>query len=167
MGLQGIRREDTERVESIIRSVLSSVHRHGFPSDRIEGALHSLELSSKHQSAAFGLGLAQSMMKYWLHGVPPMQAVSLKQKIDAFRAEYAQGRLFEKRVEKYLLVENNPHQLLFTMHADADYNARLEQHERRLLEEMRGRLSDKQVAALMEEAQALVKMQHEKEGKKA
>ena len=31
--------------------------REGFPSERIEAALHSIELATKHQSSNFGLGV--------------------------------------------------------------------------------------------------------------
>ena len=31
--------------------------REGFPSERIEAALHNIELATKHQSSNFGLGL--------------------------------------------------------------------------------------------------------------
>ena len=38
--------------------------REGFPSERIEAVLHSIELATKHQSSNFGLGLIMVLTKY-------------------------------------------------------------------------------------------------------
>ena len=40
-----------------IIKLLLDCYREGFPSERIEAALHNIELATKHQSSNFGLGL--------------------------------------------------------------------------------------------------------------
>ena len=51
---------------------LCIVCREGFPSERVEAALHRVELATKHQSSNFGLGLIMVNIKIALLHQPAM-----------------------------------------------------------------------------------------------
>ena len=51
---------------------LCIVCREGFPSERVEAALHRVELATKHQSSNFGLGLIMVNIKIALLLQPAM-----------------------------------------------------------------------------------------------
>lgn len=51
VGLQGIKSDDIDKIKSTIQNVFEKAHQEGFDSNRVEAALHQMELSRKHVSS--------------------------------------------------------------------------------------------------------------------
>ena len=57
VGLQGIHKNDVEKVKQIISDTIDKVIKDGFEQSRIDALLHRIELGTKHQTSNFGLGI--------------------------------------------------------------------------------------------------------------
>ncbi|KAG2182463.1 hypothetical protein INT43_007393 [Umbelopsis isabellina] len=141
VGLQGIKSDDIDKIKSTIQDVFEKAHQEGFDSNRVEAALHQMELSRKHKTANFGLNIMHGVSSGWFNGTNPADLLEINTYIDRLRKELAEGNFFESRIEKYLL--NNKHKLTFVMEPSAQYSTEL-------LEEEQSRLADK-VKTLSEE----------------
>ena len=118
VGLNGVKEVDVPRVKDSIVQVLQDIHRQGFDKAKVDGLLHQLELSLKHKTANFGMGLMQRLQPGWFNGVDPFDALAWDETVTAFKRRFAEDRYLEKLLEKYLL---NDRTLTFTMEPSATY----------------------------------------------
>lgn len=143
--------------------VLEETAKIGFPDSRIQGLLHSFELSLKHQSARFGLGVAQNLMQDWIHGCNPIDLLQVNTKIESFSNLYKKGNFFESLIQECLL--DNPRALSLTMTPDPSFSSELLLREQQKLEKIRSNLSEGQVNEIIRVSTLLQKSQATKEGK--
>lgn len=76
-GLQGMKYEDVGKVEKIILNVLATAEKDLSWMDRVDAAIHLIELGQKHKTPRFGLGLAQSLVPSWIRGCDPFQNLKI------------------------------------------------------------------------------------------
>lgn len=112
------------------------VRQTGFEQGKIDGYLHQLELSLKHKTASFGMGLMQRIKPKWFEGVDPFESLAWNDTVNAFQAELAKGGYLEGLLDKYLL---NDHTLTFTMEPLATYSEDLVAEE---TERLKGKISE-------------------------
>ncbi|KAI9834832.1 MAG: Mitochondrial presequence protease [Sarea resinae] len=122
VGLNGVREADVPEVKKAIQSTLADVRQKGFDKGKIDGLLHQLELSLKHKTANFGMGIMQRLQPGWFNGVDPFDALAWDQTVTAFKENYAQPGYLEGLLEKYLLNDNT---LTFTMEPSSTYGDEL------------------------------------------
>jgi Zn-dependent M16 (insulinase) family peptidase len=122
VGLTGVRQEDLPKVKEAIHKVLEEVHKTGFDKGKIDGYLHQLEISLKHKTANFGMGLMQRVKPKWFEGVDPFDSLAWNDTVSAFQAELGKGGYLEGLLENYLL---NDRTLTFTMEPSASYGDEL------------------------------------------
>lgn len=122
VGLNGVKKEDVSKVKDVIRSTLLEVYHSGFEKGKIDGLLHQLELSLKHKTANFGMGLMQRLQPSWFNGVDPFDALAWEETVTAFKQQYANEGYLEGLLEKYLL---NDRTLTFTMDPSRTYGDEL------------------------------------------
>ncbi|CAO3677852.1 unnamed protein product [Umbelopsis ramanniana] len=132
VGLQGIKSSDIDTIKSTIQGVFEKAHQEGFDHNRVEAALHQMELSRKHKTADFGLSIMHGVSSGWFNGTNPADLLEVNTYIDRLRKELAEGGFFESRIEKYLL--NNNHKLTFVMEPSATFAAELSKEEQERLE---------------------------------
>ena len=60
----------------------------GFDRDRIDAVLHLIELSLKHQTTQFGLGLAANLMPTCIHDGNPVPILQVNRMVDKFMVCY-------------------------------------------------------------------------------
>ena len=118
IGLTGVKEADVDKVEERINQTLQEARKKGFEKEKVDGYLHQLELSLKHKTANFGVGLLQRLKPHWFVGVDPFDSLAWNDTVSAFQAEYAKGGFLEGLLEKYLLNRNT---FRFTMVPSADY----------------------------------------------
>lgn len=118
VGLNGVKEVDVLRVKDSIAQVLQDIHRQGFDKTKVDGLLHQLELSLKHKTANFGMGLMHRLQPGWFNGVDPFDALAWDETVSSFKRRFAEDRYLEKLLEKYLL---NDKTLTFTMEPSATY----------------------------------------------
>ena len=162
IGVTGVRKADLSRVRETIDSTLRNVVKQGFEKQKVEGLLHQLELSLKHESANFGMGLMQRLQSGWFNGTDPLAALAWNNIVSAFKAKHAEGGFLEGLIEKHLLNDRN---LTFTMEPTPDYGQRLAEEEKIRLHEKIKQVSStsrgdaKAVEALMEQEKELLRVQ--------
>jgi Zn-dependent M16 (insulinase) family peptidase len=96
----------------------------------VDGILHQLELSLKHKTANFGMGILQRLKPSWFNGIDPMEALAWQETVDAFQAKYAEGDYLESLIEKYLFTDNT---LTFTMQPSETFSQELVEEEKQRL----------------------------------
>lgn len=126
VGLNGVKEADVPKVKDAIVSTLQEVRQTGFDKGKVDGLLHQLELSLKHKTAHFGMGLMQRLKPGWFNGVDPFDALAWEETVSAFKAKYAQDGYLESLLEKYLL---NDKTLTFTMEPSVTYGDELAAEE--------------------------------------
>lgn len=159
IGLQGVHSQDVDKVLEIIRSTFKEVAKDGFSSERIEAVLHSIELAVKHQTSNFGLGMAMNLTPLWNHGGDPVEALYINSKVEKFRKHLLENPNYLKDKVKQYFVDNT-HQLVSVMEPDKDFEAKLEQEEKAILETKINALTDKDRATIFAKSQELLAMQN-------
>ncbi|PVH78227.1 presequence protease-like protein [Cadophora sp. DSE1049] len=126
IGLTGVKEADVPKVKEAIRKTFEEVYASGFEKSKIDGYLHQLEISLKHKTAKFGMGLMQRIKPQWFEGVDPFESLAWNDTVSAFETELAKGAYLEGLMEKYLLNDNT---LTFTMTPSTTYGEELAAEE--------------------------------------
>lgn len=126
VGVTGVKKADLYKVKLALHRTFEEVHRNGFDNSKVDGHLHQLEISLKHKTAKFGLGILQRIKPAWFQGVDPFDSLAWNDTISAFQIEMAKGGYLEGLMEKYLL---NDRTLTVTMIPDADYEKEVSKEE--------------------------------------
>ncbi|KAH7355830.1 Metalloenzyme, LuxS/M16 peptidase-like protein [Pyrenochaeta sp. MPI-SDFR-AT-0127] len=126
VGLDAVKVDDVPRVREAIAKTLLETRKNGFDKIKVDGILHQLELSLKHKTANFGMGILQRLKPSWFNGIDPMEALAWQQTVDAFQKKYTEGDYLESLIEKYLLNDNT---LTFTMRPSETFSQDLVDEE--------------------------------------
>ena len=162
IGVTGVREADVPKVRQSIDSTLRNVVKHGFEKQKVEGLLHQLELSLKHESANFGMGLMQRLQSGWFNGTDPLAALAWNNIVSDFKRNYAQGGFLEGLIGKHLL---NDRSLTFTMEPSPEYGQQLAEEEKTRLKQKIRQVSAasggdaKAVEFLIEQEKELLRVQ--------
>ncbi|KAF2016052.1 hypothetical protein BU24DRAFT_462253 [Aaosphaeria arxii CBS 175.79] len=132
VGLNAVKEEDLPKVREAIATTFLEARKNGFEKIKVDGILHQLELSLKHKTAHFGMGIMQRLKPGWFNGVDPMEALAWQDTVNAFQERYAQGDFLESLLDKYLLNDNT---LTFTMEPSGTYSQELTDEENKRLAE--------------------------------
>lgn len=132
IGLQGIKKDDYAMVVDQIHKTFDQVIEEGFPSERVEAALHRVELATKHQSSNFGLGLITGIMSAWNHGADPSEYLLINDHVQLFKEKLANGPFLQEKVKECF--KDNPHCLTLVMNPDPEYEAELNKKEKEKLQ---------------------------------
>ncbi|MCJ1282000.1 Mitochondrial presequence protease [Xylographa opegraphella] len=130
VGLTGVKEADVPKVKDSIMKVLRDIHQEGFEKSKIDGILHQLELSLKHKTANFGMGLMQRLQSGWFNGVDPFDSLAWDKTISEFKKRYVKPGYLEGLLEKFLL---NDRCLTFTMEPSSNYGEELISEETKRL----------------------------------
>ena len=148
VGLQGVRAEDVPAVERIVAETLERVAAEGLDAGRIESLLHQTEMSMKKVTSSYGLNSIMGyLMPLWIHGGNPVEPFDAEPVLARFRAE-GPAKVLQDRLRRWLLPQNNPHQLVATMSPAADYIERQDAAEAALLKTRVDALSAEEVAEI-------------------
>ncbi|XP_033114780.1 presequence protease, mitochondrial-like [Anneissia japonica] len=128
VGLQGIATEDVEKVKDIIQQTFQKVAVEGFDDKRIEAILHKIELSQKHQTTNFGLGLLMALLSCWNHEADPTDHLKINDMVTSFKHCLENNpKWLEEKVEEYFL--KNQHRLTLVMKPKENFQQELDDQE--------------------------------------
>ncbi|KAK3104887.1 hypothetical protein FSP39_012452 [Pinctada imbricata] len=128
VGLQGIHPDDVSKVEQIISDTFDQVIKEGFEQKRIDALLHSIELSLKHQTSNFGLGLLLNMSSVWNHDGDILRSLEVNKLVTKFKETLQSNPQFlQQKVKQYF--KDNHHKLTLTMSPEENYEARRSEEE--------------------------------------
>lgn len=126
VGVTGVDQEQAPAVKETIQKVYQECLSTGFSDEKVQGFLHQLELSLRHKTASFGIGVMEKTISSWLNGTDPMKELSWNEVVDEFKRRYAQGGYLESLMQKYLM---NDQCLTFTMVGSPTFGKDLDERE--------------------------------------
>ncbi|XP_052861714.1 presequence protease, mitochondrial [Anopheles cruzii] len=141
VGLQDLPASEFEYVEKIFDRTVDQVIENGFERAHIESVLHNIELTMKHQTTRFGLGLLFNLTPLWNHDGDLIQAMNVSEAVRTLRQNIdANPKYLQHKVEYYF--RNNRHRLTMTMSPDAGYDKRFLESERRIFNQKVAKLNE-------------------------
>lgn len=126
VGLTGVQPKNVAEARRSIYEILQVASEKGFSKVKIDGILHQLELSLKHKTAQFGMGLMQRLQGDWFNGFNPFELLAWQKTLDGFKERYAQPKYLENLIKKHLLTD---HTLVFSMEPSATYSQEVADEE--------------------------------------
>lgn len=126
VGLNGVTETEAPNIKNVIQNVFRESVSAGFSEEKVRGFLHQLELSLRHKTANFGIGVMEKTISTWLNGSNPMKELAWNDVIDEFKSRYAKPGYLESLVEKYLI---NDQCMTFTMVGTPTFNKELDEKE--------------------------------------
>lgn len=162
LGLQDVDVKDFEKVEGIFDATIEQAIERGFDERHINSVIHNLELSMKHQTTKFGLGLLFSLTPLMNHNGDVIEAVNLTQQIEKLKENVRQNpRYLQEKVQQYF--KDNRHKLVLTMSPDDAYEQKFIERETKNLEEKVKNLKDADKLKVFEDGKALAQVQKAQE----
>ncbi|MCK5883950.1 MAG: insulinase family protein [Bacteriovoracaceae bacterium] len=162
-GLDGVKREDTKKVEALILDTLKEVASKGISQDEIDAAIHQLEFHTREITGAgypYGLNLFFRFCGSWFHGGDPIKALDFDQNMDAVRAKISEGRYLEGLIEDQLL--NNKHRISVVLSPDHEMENREADKLQVELDSLRSKMTPAEIKSIVDGSLAL-KAHQEKE----
>jgi hypothetical protein len=109
-GLQGVDENQKEDVLKMVDKTFRRVEEEGIPEERLEVALHSIELSLRHQQPHFGLVLLSALLDHWNHDNDPIMMLKINSYVERFRETLDNDPDYlSKLIRKYFI--DNKHRL--------------------------------------------------------
>ena len=163
-GLEGSRPEHAEAFEALVLGVLRDVAEHGIEAERLEAALHQLELQQREVEGdgyPYGLHLMMNALPAAIHGGDPLALLNLDPALEKLREDCRDPNFIRDLVHRWLL--DNPHRVAVTMQPDATLAARQAQAEASRLAVRRQAMSDAEILRVKSQATALAERQQQKD----
>ncbi|MCG8479378.1 MAG: insulinase family protein [Spirochaetales bacterium] len=141
VGLRGTDGERKDEIETLVLDTLRRLADEGIPADAIEGSLRRVEFSNREMKGGpNGLRVMNRVLRGWMYGGGPMDALNFGRYIAELRESLAADRrLFEKMIAELLL--DNRHRSTVIVRPDAEQSAREREALERELNELREALS--------------------------
>ena len=161
IGLQGIKEEDIGKVHEIIDKTLEETKQNGFPQERIDAILHSIELGSKHHTALFGLNMITALNSTWNHDGDVIEALNLNKNVERFKQDLQKNPKFlQEKIDEYLLT--NKHQLTLSMKPNPTFIEEFKEKLNKIRDAKVAELNDAQKNEIVQNCLQLNKMINEK-----
>lgn len=162
LGLMDVDKNDFEKIQQIFDATIEQAIERGFDERHIASVIHNLELSMKHQTTKFGLGLLFSLTPLMNHEGDVIEAVNLTQQIEKLKANIRSNpKYLQEKVQQYF--KDNRHKLTLTMSPDNDYEKKFVERETQNLEEKVKELKEADKQRVFEDGKALSVVQKARE----
>ncbi len=115
--LKGSERDRAEKVEEFILAALRDECARGFDAEKVESALHRMELASREIKPQYPIRLLERVFGSWLYDSSPLDQVDISGWLDRLRAAVAgTPKYLEDLTAKWLV--DNPHRLRIALVPD-------------------------------------------------
>ena len=155
--LTGCNEEDFPPLTAALLSTLERIAREGLSAEKVEHALHQLELAKSEigsDHGPFGLSLYSRSGPLIHHGLDPMIGLEIHSLFQSFREKLAKNpRYFSSLIQKYFL--DNPHSVRLVMKPNPALDAEEKQIEEERLAAIRSHLEPSMCQAIVTEAEEL------------
>lgn len=138
---------------------LEKIVENGLDKDLINSALNYYEFLLKEADYGYrpkGLVYGMNMMKGWLHGQSPMEALKVWEHFETMR-KGAENGYFENLIKTYFL--NNPNSSIAAVAAEEGKQELLEARNQKKLHEMKENMSQESILQLINETKDLIEYQ--------
>ncbi len=159
-GLEGSKPENADALQKLVLDVLEEVAENGVPQDRIDAALHQLELNQreiKGDHYPYGLQLILNSLSPAIHRGDPVAALNLDEALEQLREEVKDPQFIQNLIKRNLL--DNAHRIRLVMKPDTDLAEAMEQREKERLAAIKADMSEADKAATVELAAKLAERQ--------
>jgi Zn-dependent M16 (insulinase) family peptidase len=155
--LTGCDEEDFAPLTDVLRSSLEQVAREGLPADKVEHALHQLELAKSeigNDHGPFGLSLYSRAGLLAHYGLDPMIGLEIHGLFQSFRETLAKNPYyFSQLIQKYFL--NNPHAVRLVMSPSNTLDSEEKKAEEAHLQAIRSQLDVSRCQTIIAQADQL------------
>jgi hypothetical protein len=161
-GLEGCATDSTAAIEDLILSTLRRVADEGIAQDKVEAALHTLELHQREisgDSYPYGLQLILSALSSATHRGDPIELLDIDPVLDRLKEDIKDPQYIPNLVREYLL--DNPHRITLTAHPDNTLGAEETAREKARLASIKDTLTVEEKQAIVRQAQALQERQNQ------
>ena len=163
-GVEGSEVASSDDVEALILGVLEDVEKNGVPQSQLDAVLHQLEIQQREiggDGYPFGLQLILRCLGGAVHYGDPIELLDLEPVLEKLREQIKQPDFVQKLVRKQLL--DNPHRVRLTLKPDTGLADRRNADEVRRLAKIKSRLSEQQVADIIQQTKDLNERQNSKD----
>ena len=163
-GLEGSRPEHAAAVEQLILDTLSDVAKNGVPQERVESALHQLELAQREVGGGhypYGLQLILDALPSAIHYGDPVASLDLDEAIEQLRKAIRDTDFIPALIREWFL--DNPHRVRLTLKPDTELAARRDADERARLAHIKAALSEEEKQHIVTRAQQLAERQRQED----
>ncbi|WP_432209915.1 insulinase family protein [Marinobacter alkaliphilus] len=163
-GIEGSEPDSRAELETLVESTLQSVVDQGVSQDRLEAILHQLELHQREiagDSFPYGLQLIMSAIAPMVHGGDPVELLDLEPVLASLREKIKDPEYVPGLIRRKLL--DNPHRVTLTLRPDEKLESYHQQAIREALARRKASLTEEEVKAIVERAQALEQRQLRKD----
>lgn len=157
IGLKGVNKKNTLKVQKIILKVLKDLSIKGFDSDLIKTAFHSIEIQTRERHEPYGLHVSFKALLPFQRGLSPTLYLQPDTVLKTLYAKIEKGGFFEGLLKKWFV--NNPHRVDLIMQPDVDYRKKEELKLRQKLNSIQKKLNSEQKSRIMQNALELQKEQ--------
>lgn len=162
IGLQDLAPEDFSRFESIVTSTIDEAIEQGFKQEHVDSVLHNVELSLRHQTPKFGLGLLFNVTPLWNHNGDVIATFHVNRVIAQLKENMQKdAKYLQNRVKHYF--KENSHRLTMTMKPDLEFEQKFNAAEQQVLEKKIAALNDQDKQKVYEDAKQLAENQRSEE----
>ncbi len=141
-GLEGCREENTDRIESLMLSVIEDVAKNGVPQSQLESILHQIELSQRETGSGhfpYGLQLMVKALSPTLHQADTFAVLDIDPVLERLHKKIKDPDYIPSLAKKLLL--DNTHRVLLTANADTKLVEEQKQSEREKLNNLQASMS--------------------------
>uniref|UniRef100_A0A2P2HYL1 Presequence protease, mitochondrial n=3 Tax=Hirondellea gigas TaxID=1518452 RepID=A0A2P2HYL1_9CRUS len=159
IGLQGTKYELQEDILSAIETTFDKARKEGFPQERIDAVLHTIELGLKHQTPNFGIGLAMNLAPFWNQDGNPIESLKVNESVDKLKKSLKDNpKFFQDKINQYFV--KNKHKYTLTMSPKPDFEELLKESEAELLRSRINNLTEEGKDKIFELGKTLVEKQN-------
>src|SRR5215468_1900427 len=161
IGLKGIDPADADKVEQLVTGTVGGLADGGIDPLTVEAALNTVEFHLReNNTGAFPRGIVFMLraLRSWLHGRDPLTPLAFTTPLAAIKGRVASGeRYFENLVRRHFI--DNPHRTIMVLKPDREQAEREAEEERARLRQVRARMEESNIHAVVEATRALKALQ--------
>ena len=161
-GLEGCGTDSVDAIEALVLDTLREVADTGIAQDKVEAALHALELHAREisgDSYPYGLQLILSALSTATHRGDPIELLDIDPVLEKLTNDIKDPDYIPRLIRELLL--DNPHRLTLAVHPDTNLSEIQTQAERDKLASIQAALSDDEKQQIVDRALALQERQNQ------
>ena len=163
-GLEGCLEDSTSDIEALILKTLEDIAENGIDQDKVEAALHSLELHQREisgDSYPYGLQLILAALSTATHRGDPIELLDIDPVLAQLKQDIQDPAYIPRLIREYLL--DNPHRITLTVNPDPTLADKMASDEAEKLADIKAHLDETEIQAIIERAAQLKQRQEEED----
>jgi Zn-dependent M16 (insulinase) family peptidase len=162
-GLKGTSEKHAETIEKLIFDTLQHLVDEGIDRKTVEASLNTIEFMLREMNTGRfprGLLLYIRALAFWLYDADPIAPLAFEAPLEQVKKQALEGEgYFEGLIRQYFL--QNPHRTRLTLYPDPDLKQIWEEQEAARLLDEKSRMTERDLALITEEMEALRHLQED------